>query len=57
LVATCGQRCVYASKKFLTPKQKWKPNWNGFFVGSFAPRPKYHASHGTTVVTYGIPAA
>src|SRR5579884_480812 len=33
------------------------PERNGDFVGSFAPRPKYHASHGTTVVTYGTPAA
>src|SRR5262245_17122751 len=33
------------------------PARNGDFVGSFAPRPKYQASHGTTVVTYGTPAA
>src|SRR5262245_60539482 len=33
------------------------PARNGDFVGSLAPRPKYHASHGTTVVTYGTPAA
>src|SRR5581483_11348143 len=56
-VATCGHRCVYASKKFLTPKQKWMPYRNGDLVGSFAPRPKYHASHGTTVVMYGTCAA
>src|SRR5581483_8256942 len=56
-VATCGHRCVYASKKFLTPKQKWMPARKGDLVGSFAPRPKYHASHGTTVVMYGTCAA
>src|SRR5438309_11337265 len=33
------------------------PARNGDLVGSFAPRPKYQASHGTTVVTYGTPAA
>src|SRR5919204_6805070 len=56
-VFTCFHKFVYECAKLAVPKQKWTPYWNGDFVGPFAPRPKYHASHGTTVVMYGTPAA
>src|SRR5579884_1455045 len=56
-VFTCGHRCVYASKNSCVPKQKMKPYRNGDGFPGFAPRPKYHDSHGTTVATFGTPAA
>src|ERR1700730_1420369 len=56
-VVTSGQRFVYARKNCCTPKQKWKEYLNGEGWPGFAPRPKYHASHGTTVETHGTPAA
>src|ERR1700730_2340275 len=56
-VVTSGQRFVYARKNCCTPKQKWKEYLNGDGWPGFAPRPKYHASHGTTVEMHGTPAA
>src|SRR5207302_7433990 len=57
LVDTCGHRCVYARKNCSTPKQKWKVYLNGEGCPGLAPRPRYHASHGTTVEMHGTPAA
>src|SRR6185369_5391639 len=56
-VVTCGHRCVYARWNCSTPKQKWYVYLNGLGSPGFAPRPKYHASHGTTVEMHGTPAA
>ena len=56
-VVTCGHRCVYARLNCSTPKQKWYVNLNGDGSPGLAPRPKYHASQGTTVEMHGTPAA
>src|SRR5262245_58559208 len=56
-VVTCGHRCVYARLNCSTPKQKWYVNLNGEGWPGLAPRPKYQASHGTTVEMHGTPAA
>src|SRR2546425_812539 len=56
-VFTCGHRCVYALKNSSTPKQKWYEYLNGEGWPGFAPRPKYHASHGMVVEMHGTPAA
>ena len=56
-VFTCGQRCVYASANCCVPKLNTYDQRNGDGWPGFAPRPKYHASHGSTVPTHGTPAA
>src|SRR3981081_1495381 len=57
LVVTCGHRWVYALKNCSTPKQKWNVNLKGEGCPGLAPRPRYQASHGTTVEMHGTPAA
>src|SRR3981081_1685098 len=57
LVVTCGHRWVYALKNCSTPKQKWNVNLKGDGCPTLAPRPRYQASHGTTVEMHGTPAA
>src|SRR5487761_717459 len=56
-VLTCGHKSSYASANCCVPKLKRYEKWNGCGPPGFAPRPKYHASHGSTVPTHGTPAA
>jgi hypothetical protein len=56
-VGTVGHRVVYDFANCSTPRKKWKAYLNFFVSVGFAPRPKYHASHGTTVEMHGTPAA
>src|SRR3954451_19863914 len=56
-VGTCGHIVVYAEANSSTPKQKWYVYRNAFLSSGLAPRPKYHASQGTTVEMHGTPAA
>src|SRR6202049_1956779 len=56
-VGTSGHRVAYARKNCCTPKQKGKVHLTGDGWPGWAPRPKYPASHGTTVEMQGTPAA
>src|SRR4051794_33383235 len=56
-VGTSSQAGRYDLAKSSTPKLKWYVHLNGDGLPGLAPRPKYHASHGQTVVMHGTPAA